>query len=164
MGKQGEQRITVKAATEAERPIMTILFQFYYYEFTKFKAWDVQEDGWFENHGLDGCWTTPERHPFLFRVDGNLAGFAIVDRRRSLAEAHDVWDMADFSFSGDIRSRVLAAKQPATSLIGFSLVGRFASWRKTPGRWRSGARLSISTRAASSGRFSGTTRNGAVQS
>lgn len=88
--------VTVTPAIEDDRSILTILFQFYYYEFTAFKTWDVEDDGWFENHGLDGCWSTDERHPFLFRVDGKLAGFAIVDRRTSLDGERDVWDMADF--------------------------------------------------------------------
>src|SRR6266511_3432653 len=92
-------RIEVVAATEEDRPVLANLIQFYLYDFTDFKEWDVQDDGRFGDYGLDGCWTTDgtdERHPFLIRGDGKLVGFAIVDGRSHLSGEQGIWDVADF--------------------------------------------------------------------
>jgi predicted acetyltransferase len=89
-------RISVMPATEADRPVLANLIQFYLYDFTDFKEWDVQEDGRFEDYGLDGCCTSDDRHPFLIRADERLAGFAIVDDRSHLTGEHGIWDVADF--------------------------------------------------------------------
>ena len=59
----------------------------------------MRQDGRFGDYGLDGCWTTDggdERHPFLIRADGTLAGFAIIDGRSHLTGEWGIWDVADF--------------------------------------------------------------------
>jgi predicted acetyltransferase len=89
-------QVSVVPATETDRPVLANLIQFYVYEFTAFKAWDVQENGRFKDHGLDGCWTTDERHPFLIRANGNLTGFAILDDRSRLTGERGIRDVADF--------------------------------------------------------------------
>ncbi|MDQ4100251.1 MAG: GNAT family N-acetyltransferase, partial [Chloroflexota bacterium] len=89
-------RISVVPATDADRPVLANLIQLYLYDFTGFKAWDLQEDGRFGDYGLDGCWTIDGRHPFLIRADGKLAGFTIVDSRSYLTGERGIWDMADF--------------------------------------------------------------------
>lgn len=89
-------KISVVPATEADRPVLVNLIQLYLYDFTAFKEWDVQEDGRFADHQLDGCWTTDDRHPFLIYANGKLAGFAIVDGRSHLTGAHGIWAVRDF--------------------------------------------------------------------
>jgi predicted acetyltransferase len=88
--------INIIPATESDRPILVNLIQLYLYEFTAFKEWDLEEDGRFQDHLLDGCWTTDERNPFLIRANGNLAGFAIVDSRSHLSGDRGTWDVGDF--------------------------------------------------------------------
>lgn len=88
--------ISVESATEIDRPILVNLIQLYLYDFTGFKEWDVQEDGRFQDYGLDGCWTSDGRHPFLIRADGKLAGFSIVDGRSHLTEERGIWEVTDF--------------------------------------------------------------------
>jgi predicted acetyltransferase len=141
-------RIEVVAATEADRPVIANLIQFYLYDFTDFKEWDVQENGRFGDYGLDGCWTTAYRHPFLIRANGKLAGFAIIDGRSHLTGERGVWDVADFfvlrryrrhgagehvarllfdRFRGRWEVRVMAANR-----------GALAFWRKVINRYTDG--------------------------
>jgi len=138
-------RIEVVAATEEDRPLLANLIQFYLYDFTDFKEWDVQEDGRFGDYGLDGCWTSDYRHPFLIRANGKLAGFAIIDDRSHLTGERGVWDVADFfvlrryrrcgtgghaarllfdRFRGRWEVRIMAANQ-----------GALAFWRKVISRY-----------------------------
>ena len=41
-------------------------------------------------------WAEPGRHPFLIRVDGKLAGFALVNARSRLTGDDGVHDLAEF--------------------------------------------------------------------
>lgn len=57
------------------------LFQFYVYEFSRFMGWTTTYAGRFIESDLDGCWDREgTRNPFLIRHNGDLAGFAIVDK------------------------------------------------------------------------------------
>ncbi|HWV35292.1 MAG TPA: GNAT family N-acetyltransferase [Thermomicrobiales bacterium] len=89
-------RIDVIPATAADRVTVEHLYQFYVYDFTGFKSWDVGPDGRFVDAGLDGCWTEDDRRPFLVRVDGELAGFAIVDGYSHLTGERRISTIADF--------------------------------------------------------------------
>lgn len=68
---------------------MSQLLELYGHDFSPFTAADVDDHGLFGYHDLDAYWTEPDRHPFLFRVGGHLAGFALV--RSGLPH-----DMAEF--------------------------------------------------------------------
>ena len=78
---------------------------------------EVGDDGRFVYDHLDRYWTEPDRHPFLVRVDGRLAGCALV---RSGAPH----DMAEFFV---MRSTGAAASAPAAAP---RLFARF------PGEWQ----------------------------
>ena len=140
--------ISVMPAIEAERPVLTNLIQLYLYDFTDFKEWDVQEDGRFADYGLDDCWTTNDRHPFLIRANGNLAGFAIVDGRSHLTGAHGIRDMQDFFVLRRYRTRGVG--EHATRVLFDRFRGRWevrqmaanlgaiAFWRKVINRYTGG--------------------------
>ena len=70
--------ITLTPALEAERPILRRLMELYLYDFSEFDLADVGPHGLYEYPYLDHYWTDPDRHPFLIRVDGQLAGFVLV--------------------------------------------------------------------------------------
>ncbi len=70
--------ITVVPASEADRPVLSNLFQLYVYDFTDFKQWDVEDDGRFKEVGLAEWWASNDRRLFLIKVEGRLAGFAVV--------------------------------------------------------------------------------------
>jgi predicted acetyltransferase len=70
--------VEVITAELRDKALLRQLLQLYQYDFTEFDPVDVEADGFYRYPYLDNYWTEPERHPLLFRVDGNWAGFALV--------------------------------------------------------------------------------------
>ena len=121
-------RLTVEPATPAERDTLANLLQFYLYDFSEFHDEDADTDdtGRFREYRyLDDYWRDPDRHPFLFRVDGRLAGFALV-RRLERPGSEPTWGMAEFFIMRRYR-RLGLGRQAAVALFD-----RF------PGRWEVG--------------------------
>ncbi len=116
-------QIDVREATAEHRPILANLLQFYLYDFTEFMGWDIPDTGRFKEDDLAGCWTEPWRHPFLIRVDGKLAGFAIVDSRSALTGDTDTRDIAEFFIVRRYRRRGVGASVATWLLDHF------------PGKW-----------------------------
>ncbi len=56
------------------------LGRFYVYDLAAFAGWRCPPDGLYECRDLSSYWG-PDGLPFVIRVDGDLAGFALVDRR-----------------------------------------------------------------------------------
>ncbi len=81
--------VEVIRAELRDKPLLRQLLQLYQYDFTEFDPADVDADGFYRYPYFDNYWTEPERHPLLFRVDGNWAGFALV-------RAGAPHDMAEF--------------------------------------------------------------------
>jgi len=81
----GGPRVTVSPAQAAERPLIEGLFQFYIYDFSEMEPpgsanFELDPDGRFGPYpGLDDYWRVPGCDPLLIRVDGHLAGFALVN-------------------------------------------------------------------------------------
>ena len=71
--------VTLYTATLEDKAILHRLMQFYQYDFSEVELTDLDEHGLFAYRYLDRYWTEPERYPFLIRVDGHLAGFALVN-------------------------------------------------------------------------------------
>jgi predicted acetyltransferase len=70
--------VDVQCATIDEKPVVRQLLELYAHDFSELNGADVDERGVFGYRYLDDYWMEPDRHPFLFRVDGRLAGFALV--------------------------------------------------------------------------------------
>ncbi|WP_426593360.1 GNAT family N-acetyltransferase [Cellulomonas sp. McL0617] len=62
--------------------------EFYAYDWSEFDDRDVDEHGEFGYRWLDHYWTDEDRHAFLIRAEGKLAGFALVrqEQRTEMAE------------------------------------------------------------------------------
>jgi len=88
--------IEITPATITERPILRNLMELYQYDFSEFDGADLSPLGYYDYPYLDHYWVDPERMPFLVRVDGNLAGFALVARYNYLTGQKDNWVMAEF--------------------------------------------------------------------
>lgn len=71
--------IEITEAGLADQPTFRNLFQFYLYEFSRYLKFPVGYAGQYMQDDLEGCWTQETRHPFLVKLEGDLAGFAIVD-------------------------------------------------------------------------------------
>jgi len=81
--------VAVHVATIDDKPIVAQLLELYAHDFSEFAKADVDETGRFGYRWLDNYWTETERHPFLIRVDGRLAGVVLVRAGRP-------HDMAEF--------------------------------------------------------------------
>ena len=99
------------------------MLELYHYDFTEYTDADVDPDGRFGYRYLDAYFTEPDRHPFLIRADGQLAGFALVRRATSAVGDYDVFDMAEFFVMRKYRRRGVGSE-----------AARFA-FDRFPGRW-----------------------------
>lgn len=71
--------IRIEPAAVAQKDTVRRLLEFNMYEFSRFfDDADVDEQGRFGYRYLDLYWAEPERHPFLIRVDGRIAGMTLV--------------------------------------------------------------------------------------
>ena len=61
-----------------DKEVLRRLIEFYDYDFSEILGWDVNEHGTFGYRYFDQYWTDPDRYPLFIRVDGRLAGFALV--------------------------------------------------------------------------------------
>ncbi len=68
----------MKKASIEEKPILRNLLELCHHDYSEFNGEDVGEQGLYGYKWLDHYWTEPERHPFIVRVSGKLAGFALV--------------------------------------------------------------------------------------
>ena len=80
--------------------VLRNLFQLYQYEFSEIEEpafADVNEHGLYDyTKYLDHYWTEDDRHPFLIRVDGKLAGFTLVQEYSYLNATEKTHCIAEF--------------------------------------------------------------------
>jgi predicted acetyltransferase len=82
-GSGGEDAdIDVSAVPIEDKPVLRNLMELYMHDFSELTGGDVGDDGLFGYRYLDHYWTEPDRHPFMIRVGGKLAGFVLVRSRR----------------------------------------------------------------------------------
>lgn len=78
-------KIKLIPATQSDYPILFNLARFYAYDISEFygdePGWEMEDDGLY-GVGVDykAYFENPDAHPFLIRYQGELAGFAIVDK------------------------------------------------------------------------------------
>ncbi len=71
--------VDVQEARAGDRPVLRRLMQLYLYDFAAIDRWDPADDGLYgDARRIEGFWRDPRRRSFLVRVDGKLAGFAIL--------------------------------------------------------------------------------------
>jgi predicted acetyltransferase len=121
-------KMEIIPASHQEKGTLQNLMQLYLYDFSELAGEDVDDSGRFGYAYLDLYWTEPERHPFLIRVDGKLAGFALVRQASSLVEGapssgETCMHMAEFFILRKYR------RQGVGALAAWKLFDRF------PGRW-----------------------------
>jgi predicted acetyltransferase len=78
MGENIIEEIEVTRATVHEKLILRHLIQLYSYDFTEFDGVDADDYGLYRYDYFDHYWTEETRQPYLVRVAGKLAGFALV--------------------------------------------------------------------------------------
>lgn len=70
--------VEVVDAEEVDRPVLARLMELYRYDFSEFDGAEVGPHGEYGYRYLDHYWTDENRRPFLFKVNGVWAGFALV--------------------------------------------------------------------------------------
>jgi len=115
--------LEVIPATRDQQPIVANLLELYAHDFSEFHAIDLKEDGRFGYKHLPLYWIEPNRHPFLVRIDGRLAGFAFVKKGSEISGNTAIWDMAEFFVIRRYRGRG----------IGTDVAHQI--WRRFPGAW-----------------------------
>ncbi len=105
----------------AEIAVIENLAQLYHYDFSEMSRGDpehghVKEDGLFQ-HDWSYYFGKDEHHDFLVRVDGQIAGFALVSPERSFRDPEEtVWWMDEFFVLRKYR-RLGVGEYVATSLF-----------------------------------------------
>jgi predicted acetyltransferase len=123
-----QRQITVEETTAADRERVEHLYQFYLYDFSEMLDFSVEANGLYDIGGdLDGCWETPSRYTYLLKVDGELAGMAVVDDYKANPEARSyeapTADVAEFFVMRKFR------RSGVGRYFAFTLFDRF------PGAW-----------------------------
>lgn len=131
------------------KQIISRLMQFYLYDFTRYLEIDVDQEGVYPAYpGLEAYWSSGDNKlAYLFKVDGHIAGFALVDRLLRSTEgqfymceffvmqkyrrsgvgtwaAHKLFDM----YPGDWKVSQVRANTPARNF-----------WHKVIGEYTNGA-------------------------
>jgi predicted acetyltransferase len=110
-------------ATPDQQPILANLLELYIHDFSEFHDVEPGPDGRFGYMNLPLYWLEPHRHPFLLRLNGNLAGFALVKEGSEISGNQTVWDMAEFFILRGHRRH------------GIGTASAHAVWRRFPGQW-----------------------------
>jgi predicted acetyltransferase len=116
-------RVEVVAASPEQEPVLANLLELYVHDFSAFLDLDIAEDGRFGYPSLPLYWSEPGRYPFLIRMDGKLAGLALVKKGSVVSGDGAVWDMAQFFVLRGCRGR------------GVGTLAAHQVWRRFPGAW-----------------------------
>lgn len=82
--------VQIRPAASEEHAVLSALLQLYVYDFSEMLGLDVGDDGRFQTPVVEG------RDAFLVRVDGKLAGFALIASKSRLTGEDGVHDVAEF--------------------------------------------------------------------
>ena len=144
--------VTLEPCAVERRPALQSMFQLYIHDFTEHWAGqprgELQQDGRFPDYpGLDRYWLEPDRSAWFIRVDGHLAGFALLSAESHSGEPAD-HDMAEFFVVrkhrrggvGFAAARQLIAPRKGVWEIAVtrSNVGALAFWRRVAAEMASG--------------------------
>jgi predicted acetyltransferase len=121
--EKSSPQIEVIFATQDQQPILANLIELYAHDFSEVVDLEIGKDGRFGYPSLPLYWSEPSRHPFLIRVDGQLAGFALVKHGSELSGNRAVWDMAEFFILRGYRKR------------GIGIHAAHQVWKRFPGPW-----------------------------
>lgn len=116
-------RIEVIPAGPEQEPTLSNLLQLYAHDFSEFHNVDIGDDGRFTYPSLPLYWTQSGRYPILIRVDGELAGFVLVNKGSEISHNENVWDLAEFFVLRGYRRRRVGTR------------AAHEVWRRFPGQW-----------------------------
>lgn len=100
-----EKGVEIVRAGVSEMPVIANMLQLYLYEFSDGMQTDLEDDGRYRWDGLEDYWTQDDLHPFLVRIKGRLAGFALVQRYSVVSQTTSCWDIEDFFILAKYRGK-----------------------------------------------------------
>jgi predicted acetyltransferase len=107
-------QITVDLAAPEQKPVLRGLLACYLHDLSEFDGRDFSELGEFTYPDLDHYFLDRDsRFPILIRVEGQIAGFALVKRREN------AWSMAGFFVLRKFRRRKAGATAALQIIAGF---------------------------------------------
>jgi predicted acetyltransferase len=149
MSEERAPVVVVDPATGAQRVTLANLMELYLYEFSDIDGRPIGEDGTYGYATLDAYWSQAGRYPFVIRVDGQLAGFALVMEHRILDGQSPGHLIAEFFVMRALRRRGVGAHVAAWLFDRFpgpwwvsehgGNAPALAFWRSVIGRYTGGA-------------------------
>jgi predicted acetyltransferase len=120
---QPPAKLSFQTAASEERALLENLMQFYAYDFSEVLEMHVGEEGRFADADLGSYWADAWRHPFLLRVGGHPAGFALIAERSKITGKSGIFDMTEFFVLRGFRRH------------GVGRAAAFAAFDSFEGRW-----------------------------
>lgn len=118
--------IQIQKATIEQKSILKNLLELYIYDFTEFGPYDVNADGLYGYPFLDSYWIEEGRHPFIFYVNGKIAGFVLVRCEYDGTRNEAVYSIAEFFVMKKYRRHKVGQK------VAYDV------FRQFPGLWEVG--------------------------
>jgi predicted acetyltransferase len=87
--------LEIERANVQQRDLLRNMLNMYLHEMSTFDDFEIGEDGHLQYPNFSCYWVEPERHPFLIRVKGKIAGFVLVRDVEGLKE-DTIHTVADF--------------------------------------------------------------------
>ncbi len=107
------------------KPVIKNLARFYVYELSRYSGEDIPESGLFEadeaSFHYDHYWNKPGYYPFIIRVDNQLAGFVLINKKGSSKKVN--WHLVEFYILASFQNKGIGRQ------IALQLLNQF------PGLW-----------------------------
>jgi len=105
--------IEIKLAAYEEKSILRNLMELAQYDYSEYDGYDVDEHGLYGYKFLDHYWTDSDRYPFLVRVSGKLAGFALVRVYDKRPDNSNIYSIGEYCILKKYRRRGVGQKLAA---------------------------------------------------
>jgi len=89
-------KIELVPVDETGKSVLRHLMELYAYDFSEYDDADVNEHGLYGYTYFDYYWTEETRHPFLIKVDGQLAGFILINEYCYVAQEPGTRSISEF--------------------------------------------------------------------
>ena len=115
--------VLLKKIPVEDKQVLRNLLELYQYDFSEYDKKDVNKHGLYGYKYLDHYWTDSGRHPFFILLDGNLAGFVMVNHFCYLCKPGEAKSISEFFVMKKYR-RMGVGEKAARAVI-----------EMFPGRW-----------------------------
>ncbi|MCE7929230.1 MAG: GNAT family N-acetyltransferase [Dehalococcoidia bacterium] len=134
-----EPAVEVQLAGQSGCDAIENLLQLYLHELSAFGSREAGEDGRYPYPYLPLYWSEQGRWPFLLRVDGNVAGFALVRQVEGRFQMAEFYVLREYRRCGvgERAARLLFAQFPGLWLVEelAANTAAIAFWRAVIGRF-----------------------------